>query len=98
MGLPSSRFGPLVVGCMGYGGVCDLRRSTHLMCHIVCPVLSTPRIGVDVYLGGLGFSELKFSLYLFEIMLCVVSLDEFGQGFCKWWVCSFMPIYVVELV
>ena len=50
MGLPSIRSGPLVVCCMGYNGVFDLWRSTHLACHIVCPALAILLIGVVVFL------------------------------------------------
>jgi len=50
VGFPSSRFGPLVVGCMGYSGVCDLCRSTRLACHIICPLLAIFRIGMVVFL------------------------------------------------
>ena len=45
-----------------------------------------------------GFGEMKFSLYLFKIVLRVVSLIESGKEFCEWWVYSFVFVYVVELV
>ncbi len=50
-GPPSSRSGPLVVGRMGYSVGCGLCRRTHLMCHIVCPILAIHRIGVVVHLA-----------------------------------------------
>jgi len=49
VGLLSSRSGPLLVGCMGYSVGCGLCRSTHLVYHIVRPVLAIHRIGVAVY-------------------------------------------------
>jgi len=50
LGLPSSRFRPLVEECMGYSGECGLCQSTHLACHIVYPVLAILRIGVVMFL------------------------------------------------
>ncbi len=48
-GLLSSRYGPLIVGCMGYSVVCGICRSTHQAYHIGSPVLAIRRIGVAVY-------------------------------------------------
>ncbi len=48
VGLLSSRYGPLMVGYMGYSVVCGLFRSTCLVCHKVRPVLVILRIGVVV--------------------------------------------------
>jgi hypothetical protein len=50
LGLPSIRSGPSIVSCMGCSVVCGQCRSTHLACHIVCPVLAILRIGVTVFL------------------------------------------------
>ena len=44
------------------------------------------------------FVELEFSLYLFEIVLFVVSLNELSQRFFERWVCALVFVYVVEFV
>jgi hypothetical protein len=51
VGLLSSMYGPLVIGCMGYSVVCGLFRSMYLVYHIARPVLAILRIGVAMYPG-----------------------------------------------
>ena len=44
------------------------------------------------------FSELELSLYLFEVALFVLPLNELSQLFFERWICAFMFVYVVEFV
>ena len=81
VGHMSSRSGPLVVGCTGYNVVCGLFRSTYLVYRIFRPVSYISPSSAYEWLcvrNILLFGELEFSLNLFEVVLCVVPLYEFG--------------------
>jgi hypothetical protein len=72
MGLPSSRYGPLVVGCMSYIGVCGLCRSTRLACHVVCPELALLRIEVVVFLKQSSIWWVGVLFWIFFRFCCVL--------------------------
>ena len=74
----SGRYGPLVVDCMNYNGVCGLGRSTCLVYRIVRPVLAILRNGVAVCPEQNLIWRVGVLFNLFEVVLCVVPLYEFG--------------------